>query len=230
MKKFVLFTILLCYSASICIAQNRRTPVKTIEAKLTRTQTIAEFSEIEWKVLTDALQAEDWKTSAPLASRYLEKLKIDNEKKQLAQLRYFYLYALAGKILAASTSVKAPVEINLMWNELDVAVSKFAGKEFVLPPRRFLPECKTVLNYICAVKDNNRLLRVTATNKAGTMIHSFDYVTFDEKISWGEFIDKEIFLGGKFKRAEFNQDMSKLWVMRLIFEKGFARVIVADKK
>ncbi len=232
MSKFFIFTILLCFSVATGDTQNRRapvkTPIKTIETKLLPA-TVAEFSEAEWKILTDALQAEDWKTSVPLASQYLGKLKIENEKKQLAQLRYFYLYALAGKILAAS-SVKIPIETDSMWNELDAAVGSFVGTEFVLPPRRFMPECKAVLNYICAVKDNDRAVRVTATNKAGTMIHSFDYVTFDEKIFSGEFADKEIFLGGKLKRAEFNQDMSKLWVMRLIFEKGFARVVVAGDK
>ena len=45
-----------------------------------------------------------------------------------------------------------------------------------------------------------------------------------------KFAGKEVFLGGKLKRAEFNQDLSKLWVMRLIFENGFARVIVPNDK
>lgn len=230
MKIFILITILLLFSVSICSAQTRSSaPVKKIESKPILAQPIAEFSEVEWKTLTDALQTEDWKTSALLAAQYLGKLKNENEKKQLAQLRYFYLYALAGKILAAS-SVKIPIETDSLWKELDAAVGGFVGKEFVLPPRRFMPECKAVLNYICAVKDNDRAVRVTATNKAGTMIHSFDYVTFDETIFSGEFADQEIFLGGKLKRAEFNQDMSKLWVMRLVFEKGFARVVVADGK
>ncbi len=227
MNKFILFTITLCLSASIGFSQKRATPVKTSEPK--PTAAVTEFSETEWKILTDALQSEDWKTAAPLAAQYLEKLKTDNEKKQLAQLRYFYLHALAGKILYAA-SVKPSIETDSIWNELDAAVGDFIGKEFVLPPRRFMPECKEVLNYICAARDNERLLRVTATNQEGTMIHSFDYVTFDGKIVLGEFGGKEIFLGGRLKRAEFNQDMSKLWVMRLIFEKGFLRVVLTDEK
>jgi len=230
MKKIILITITLCFSVSICSAQTRKTPVKKVEPKQVQAQTVTEFSEAEWKILIDALQAEDWKTSAALAAQYLEKLKIDNEKKQLAQLRYFYLYALAGKILQASAAAKIPIETDSMWNELDAAIGNFTNKEFVLPPHRSLPECKEVLNYICAVRDNDRLLRVTATNKEGTMIHSFDYVLFDEKIALDEFGGKEVFLGGRLKRVEFNQDMSKLWVMRLIFEKGFARVVVADEK
>lgn len=226
MKKFILLTILLCFSVPICFAQQRKTPVKTIEPKPVQMPTVTEFSETEWKSLTDALQAENWNISALLASRYLEKLKTDNEKKQLAQLRYFYLYALAGKILAASASVKVPIETDSMWKELDAAVGNFVGQEFVLPPRHSLPECKNVLNYICPVKNNDRALRVTATNKQGTMIHSFDYVMFDEKVSLGKFTGEEIFLGGRLKKIEFNQDLSKLWIMRLIFEKGFARVLL----
>jgi hypothetical protein len=229
MKRFILAVFLLCFSVSICFAQKPKTSVEPIKQKPLPTPIVAEISDAEWKILIDALQTENWKTSSLLAAQYLEKLKNDNEKKQLAQLRYFYLYALAGKILAAYNS-KIPVEKNSIWKELEIAVSSFAGKEFVLPPRRFLPECKAVLNYICAVRNNDRLLRVTATNKEGVMIHSFDYVTFDEKISWGELIEKESFLGGKLKKAEFNQDMSKPWVMRLTFDKGFVRVIVEDNK
>jgi hypothetical protein len=229
MKKFILFTILLCFSVSISTAQKPKTAATPINPKLIQPTTVTEISGAEWTILIDALQAENWKTAALVASQYLEKLKTDNDKKQLAQLRYFYLYALAGKILAASTS-KIPVEKSSLWRELDTAVGNFIGKEFILPPRQFLPECKAVLNYICAVKDNDRLLRVTATNKEGVMIHSFDYVTFDEKISWGELIENQAFLGGKLKRAEFNQDMSKPWVMRLIFDKGFIRVVVTDNK
>lgn len=226
MKKFILFTILFCSFNLICAAQKPKTPVKKVEPKTIEPQSIPEISDADWKNLTDVLKAEDWNKSAALAAQYLQNLKADNEKKHLAQLRYIYLYALAGKILAAS-SVKVPIETDSLWKELDEAVGSFIGKEFVLPPRRFLPECKDVLNYICPVKNNDRLLRVTATNDEGTMIHSFDYVSFDEKISLDKFADTETFLGGRLKRAEFNEDMSKLWVMRLIFEKGFVRVVVS---
>lgn len=229
MKKFILFTILFCISVSVGFAQKSKTPIKKTAPKTVQPQTITEISEADWKILTDALQTEDWNKSAALASQDLQKLKTDNEKKQLARLRYFYLYSLAGKILAAS-SAKVPVETDSMWKELDAAIGNFVGKELILPPRRFLSECKAVLNYICPVKSNERALRVTATNREGTAIHSFDYVVFEEKISLEKFAEQEIFLGGKLKRAEFNQDMSKPWVMRLIFEKGFVRVVIADDK
>jgi hypothetical protein len=69
-------------------------------------------------------------------------------------------------------------------------------------------------------------LRVTATNKDATAIISFDYVLFDTKVDLKEFTAKDAFLGGTLKKVEFNNDMSKPWVMRLIFEKGFARVVI----
>jgi len=229
MKKIILYTILLCLFVPICFAQKRQTPINTAKPQPVQTPTATTISDTEWKILTAALQTENWEKSALLASQYLQKIKIDNEKKQLAQLRYFYLYALAGKILTFS-SAKKTLEENAAWKELDKAVGSFIGKEFVLPPRRLLNDCKEVLNYICAVKDNDRALRVTATNRAGTAIHSFDYVGFNEKILSGEFAERETFLGGKLKTVEFNQDMSKPWVMRLIFEKGFVSLVVKNDK
>lgn len=229
MQKFIVFTFLLCCGISLTFAQTKKTPVKKSAASPVQSPSVSEFSAAEWKNLTDALQAENWKTSALTAAGYLEKLKTDNERKQLAQLRYFYLYSLAGKILAASAAETVADE-NLLWNELDKAVGGFIGKEIVAPPRPFLPECRAVLNYVCAVRDNDKLLRVTATNQEGTLIHSFDYVLFDEKVSWGEYVGKEMFVGGKLKRAEFNHDSSKSWAMRLIFESGFVRIVGSNDK
>ncbi len=229
MKKLIALTIFLGCFAAASAAQTIKSPVKKVAPTPVQTAVVSELSDAEWKNLTDALRKEDWTNAAPLAAGHLKKLKTDNEKKQLAQLRYFYLYSLAGKILAASVA-RIPVDKSAMRKELDDAVSSFIGKEIVQPPRPFLPECKAVLNYICAVRDSDKTLRVTATNQEGTMIHSFDYVLFDEKISWGEFVNKEIFLGGKLKRAEFNDDLSKLWVMRLIYENGFVKIVpTADK-
>ncbi len=101
----------------------------------------------------------------------------------------------------------------------------FLGKEFLLPPRQFLSDCQQRVNYICPVKDNDKVLRVTATNKDATMILSFDYVLFDTKLDLNEFAATQAFLGGTLKKVEFNDDLSKPWVMRLIFEKGFVRVV-----
>lgn len=229
MKKFVIAAPLLCFSAALCLAQTPAASVEPTKPKLRQAQSVTAISDAEWELLINALQTEDWKNSSVYAARYLKKLTNDNERKQLARLRYFYLYALAGKILAAYHS-EIPIEKNSLWLELETAAHSFTGKEVILPPRRLLVECKDVLNYICAVKNNERALRVTATNRQGTMIHSFEYVLFDEKIALDKLDGNENFLGGRLKNVEFNQDLSKPWVMRLIFDKGFVRVVVADDK
>lgn len=217
------------FLAAWCLAQKIQTPVKTALPKTPPVEKVTEISESEWKSLTDALLAEDWKSSTLLTSQYLQKLAADNDKKQLAQLRYLHLYGLAGRILAVSNAV-VPIDRDALWKELDAAVGGFVGKEFLLPPRQARAECRDLLNYICPVKGSERALRVTATDRAGTAIHSFDYVTFGRKIALNEFAGKETFVGGRFKKAEFNQNLSKPWVMRLFFEDGFLRVIIPDEK
>jgi len=222
MKKVFLLIALINIFSLFGAAQKPNAPVKTIKPAANSAPVIKEISEPEWKVLTDALQAEDWTKSVSTAALYLQKLKIDNDKKQLAQLRYLRLYAIAGKILAVS-GANVPADTDALWKELDDAASEFNGKEFVLPPRQYLNECEKRVNYICRVADNDRALRITATNKEGTAIHSFDYVAFDEQNSLSSLPESQLFLGGFLKRVEYNQDDSKPWVMRLIFEKGFVR-------
>lgn len=227
MKKFILVAILSCLFFSICSAQKRRTPAGTIKSQPTETLAVAEISDAEWKILTAALQAEEWTKAAALAAQYLKRLTTDNDKKQLAQLRYFYLYGLAGEILAFSDA-KLSIEEEAAWTELNEAVGNFTNKEFILPPHQFSSDCKKSVNYICAARDNDHALRITETNRSGTAIYSFDYILFDEKIVPGESSANKIFLGGNLRRAEFNQDLSKRWVMRLIFEKGFVNLVPAD--
>lgn len=201
-------------------AQKAGSPTKTIKPPPVSAPAVTTISDAEWKVLTNDLQAEDWTKAAAAAARYLNKLKIDNDKKQLAQLRYLRLYTLAGKILAVQ-GAKVPADNDALWKELDDAVSEFNGEELVLPPHRYMNDCQKRVNYICRVADNDRALRVTATNDEGTAIHSFDYVIFDDANSLSNLPESELFLGGVLKRIEYNQDVSKPWIMRLIFEKGF---------
>ncbi len=93
MKKLILYTILLCLFVPVCFAQKRQTPISPAKPQPVQTPTATTISDTEWNILTATLQTENWEKSAFLASQYLQKIKIDNEKKQLAQLRYFYLYA-----------------------------------------------------------------------------------------------------------------------------------------
>jgi len=222
LKKSALSVVLFCVSAVICLAQ---TPVEASKPVQSQPTNSLEISENEWKILTDALGTEDWEKAAFFASLLLSRTKADNEKKQLARLRYFYLYALAGKILETSDA-KQTIKKEATRKELEKAVETFIGKEFLLPPRQFLSDCEQRVNYICPVKDNEKALRVTATNKDATAILSFDYVLFDTKVDLNELTAKQAFLGGTLKKVEFNDDISKPWVMRLIFEKGFARVVI----
>lgn len=226
MKKIVFLIALLNLFGAYGFAQEAKVPLKT-PAPPMQTPKVSELAAAEWKTLTDALQTENWTKAAALAADYLQKLKTDNDKKQIAQLRYIRLYALSGKILVAAN---IPAETDALWRELDDAASEFSGREFVLPPRRYLRQCRKVANYICPVADNERALRVTATNKTGTAIHSFDYVVFDDKNSLTDLSESELFLGGNLKKVEYNQDSTKPWVMRLIFEKGFVSVVSAINK
>ena len=225
MKKLIFFSILLCFSVTFCFAQKIVRIEKPTQTTPVLNQFPTEISDKEWQIMNDSLRAEDWEKSAALASQLINRIKIDNEKKQPAQLRYLYLYSLAGKIVAYSEARK-PVEEEAARNELKKAAESFIGKEFVMPPRRFLANCNQVLNYICTVKNNDNALRVTATNKEGTAIHSFETVVFDQKIDLKEFIEKETFLGGILAKVEFNKNKSNLWIMRLSFVKGFVRVVV----
>lgn len=240
MKKVVFLVFLASVFSISGAAQKSNAPVKSVKPTATTKPVVAkpiaakpvvakqvaakpiaaEISETEWKVLADALQAEDWTKSASTAALYLGKLKADNDKKQIAQLRYLRLYALAGKILAVA-GANVPADTDALWKDLDDAASEFNGKEFILPPHSYLNECEKRVNYICRVADNDRALRVTATNKDGTAIHSFDYVVFDDKNLLNNLPESELFLGGTLKRIEYNQDASKPWVMRLTYEKGF---------
>jgi hypothetical protein len=208
-------------------AKQIQTSSKTDKPKKISTSTQAVISEGEWKNVTDALKAEDWGKSSALSTKLLNQIKTDDEKKRLAQLRYFHLFALAGRIFQFVSAGEQLKEAEA-WKDLDAAIKNFTGQEFVLPPRRFLGDCSQALNFICQVKDNEKALRVTATNSEGTLIHSFEYVLFREKIDLKEFANKEIFLGGNLKRVDFNNDLTKTWAMRLFFENGFIRVIVAE--
>ena len=181
----------------------------------------------EWSVMIDSLKSEKWENSAFYASGLLRRLKTDNDKKQIAQLRYFYLFSLAGKILKFHDAGKT-AEKEAAWLELDKAVTEFTGKEFILPAREYRSICDKNLNFICPVTGNEKAFRTAATNKDAKAIHSFDYVLFDQKIDLSQYSDKQVFLGGTLKRVEFNDDLTEPWVMYLIFEKGFVRVAVDE--
>lgn len=213
MKNFSLLLILAFLTVFPAFGQKRKTPVKPARAK--QTAAPVEISVKEWNAITDALDKEDWTQAATLSSLALNKLKTDNGKKQLARLRYFYLYALAGKVIAAK----------MTYAELEKTVSSFIGKDFLMPARAISTDCTKMLNYICASKDDAQVLRVTATNKAGTAIHSFEYVETAENFDTAQNSGKSAFLGGTLQKAEFNERKSNIWIMRLYFRNGFVNIV-----
>lgn len=238
MKKIFAAAILLCSAAIFCAGQKstvaakpkkqpvKPTPTKTAPAvKPSTAKEITEISAADWKILTDALTAENWDTAAALAARLVSRLKTDNEAKQLAQLRYFYLYSLAGRISQSAAAKDLNAE-KAARDELTKTVVEFTGEEFVLPPRPFRADCRNVLNFVCPIAGNEKAFRAAATGKDATEILSFDYVLFDRKIDVRKYAENNVFLGGVLRRAEFNEDRTKPWIMRLTFVGGFARIIL----
>jgi hypothetical protein len=223
MRKSVLTIVLISLAVSGVWAQKRQSPVKKPTPKTVPIKSITEIPAADWGLLSEALQKENWNKSAELAWQYLQKLSTDNSQKQLAQLRYIYLFSLAGKILEFNKTGNA-TEAEKTWTELDRVLETFIGKEFLLTARPFSLECGKKLNYICQVKNQPNALRITATNQEGNAIHSFDYVLFDASVNLKDFDEKPAFVGGTLQKAEYNEDKSKPWVIRLFFNKGFVRV------
>lgn len=224
MPKFIFIALFVCLAAVGVFAQKPRVPAK-VTPRNVPFKTVTEISVEDWAALANALDKEDWKQSAALAAQHLLMLKNDNDKKQLAQLRYIYLYSLAGQILVANARGDA-LESERVWTELDKVMTTFINKEFVMPPRPFTTDCEKKINVVCQVKDTPNALRTTATNREGSAIHSFDYVQFDTPVSLKEFDGKDTFLGGILRRAEYNEDKSKPWILRLFFNNGFMRVVM----
>ncbi len=204
---FTFFTILLLLNVgSFC--QSGKTPVKT-KPKVPAAIPLppAEISETEWNELVKSFAAEDWDQTVLLSSSFLKKFKTDNEKRELAQIRYFYLFSLAGKVSQSK----------MTFDQLKTLSVSLIGQKFLMPGRKVLADCKKALNYICAMKQYYRTWRVTATNREFTAIHAFEYIQLPEKVDTALYPDKEVVLGGKLLKIEFNPKQEVSWIMRLYF-------------
>lgn len=186
---------------------------------------VSEISDKDWGALAGALSREEWDNSVKLSTDLLAHLGTENEKKQLAQLRYLHIFSLAGRLNSLITGKNASA-IEPARTDLSAATVRFTGQEMVMPLRSFAILCKGKVNFVCPVKDNASALRITATNKDGDAILSFDYVMFDDTVNLADLDGRKVFLGGTLDRAEFNDNASKPWIMRLFFKKGFARISV----
>lgn len=183
-----------------------------------------EISDGDWKSLIDAAQVENWSKTAMLAESYLTKVNIENDKKQIARLRYILLYALAGKIIEASTAKDKTEEIKAR-AELEKTANEFVGKEFFMPSREIARRCEGWLNYVCRSNQQPDVLRVTATNHSGIAIFSFEYVRLKEEFFTLKNSGKEVILNGVLDKFEINPELSNIWIMRLFFENGSANLV-----
>lgn len=223
MKKLFLFIIFISLASYSVVAQTRKSsakpaPKKTVPvaqtSALANSSAAVEIPAEEWNGIVKNIEAEDWNKSSALTLAALKKLKNDNEKKQLARLRYFYIYSLTGKI----------AQKTMLPSELERISEAFVGQDFLMPSRQILADCTGKVNYVCTVKADEKSLRVTATSKSAT-IHSFEYVKLSDKFDASGNDGKEVFLGGKLQKIEIGTYKDNIKIVKLYFEDGFADLV-----
>src|SRR5205085_184392 len=171
-----------------------------------------EVTEKQWHDVLVAVSNEEWDTAFDLSSKYLKQLKVDDER--MPRLRYIYLYDAAGRVSEGGMS----------YDELERAVKGFEGKEVVLPYRPIGGDCRGDLNFICASEGSKDRLIVAATNKAGTTIHSFEYVQLKEKFDAASHEGEEASIGGVIDAIKLNPNKSKVLIMRIYITGGVVKL------
>ena len=212
MKQFIVITICLLLAGVTSLSQTKKTPVKS--AVTVPVAAVSEISNVEWNEITKALEVENWDKATLLSSIALRKLTTDNDKKQLASLRYFYLYSLAGKIQAKTTT----------YAEFEKISQAFIGKDFLMPSRRVSADCAGKVNYVCEVINDAMSVRVTATNKTANLIHFFEYTQLNEFFDVSINNRKKVFLSGKLEKVESDLK-NNIRLIRLFFADGKAEIV-----
>ncbi len=205
---------------SVAGAQTRRGGGRAVTPAV---RPVNEFSAKDWERLGGALAREDWSPAVAMSRDMLARLTRENDKRQLAQLRYLHVFALAGQTNAyiSGGNGRGAAE---SWTTLDAVLKTLDGKEMVMPARAFESDCRNRVNFVCPVRGNQRALRVTSTTKEGDAILSFEYFSFDSEVPFSELERKKVFLGGILEKAEFNSDQNQPWIVRLFFRKAEAGV------
>lgn len=183
-----------------------------------------EISAEDWGRLEAVLLREDWSGAAALAKEFLDELQTETKDRQMARLRYIYIYALAGRIIEHARLGEKTAELEAR-RTLEKAAEDFIGKEFVFPVRTILADCEGVVNYVCESKENPGFLRIAATNAAGNAIHSFEYIDMHSLLDTTKHSKKAVVLGGFLKAVRFKPGEPFKGVMVLQFENGFVRNI-----
>jgi hypothetical protein len=215
MQRFIIVIACLFVAAGGSFAQKRKTPAKPSTPKPAPVTTVSELPEGEWSGIIRALEAEEWDKSSMLSGNALKKLRFENDKNQLARLRYIYLFSSAGRVAQGKMTA----------TELQNIAQTFVGQAFIMLDRNALTNCQNSLNYVCPVKANKSALRVSATNKAFTTIHSFENVKLLQPFDFTQNNLKNVFVGGTLRQVEVNQKPEKVWIMRLSFENGWVQMV-----
>ena len=230
MRSFIIFLSLFCFLTSSVFAQTSEIPIKKenpLEAGKDKFA-VKQISKEDWRIMEDALLADNWAKSARLAKNYLEKLKFETSDKQIARLRYIYLYSLAGKVLSYSFAERNTEEEKAR-EELKRVSNELIGERFMFPTRRILTECTDVLNYICPAKNKPGFLYVIAANQTGTVASpSIEYFDMGLNFDIEKHNKKVAVLTGVLDRVEFNPKKTNVWIMRLYFEDGFVAYLFDD--
>lgn len=184
----------------------------------------------DWNKIESALELEDWNKTIALAEEYQQKLSAETKDLKKARLRYIYLYALAGKVIAYSFSGDREQE-DAARKRLEVAAKSYVGREFVFPVRKILADCKGAVNYVCDSKENPGFLRISATNSNGTSIHFSEYIELrGVNLDVRKHNESDVILGGILKGIRLNPKKSNTLVMTLQFEDGFVQKIYPKTK
>jgi hypothetical protein len=215
MQKVFIIIACLFVAAGAGFAQTRKTPAKPSASKPAPVTTVSELPAAEWSGIIKALEAEDWEKASLLSGNALKKLRLENDKNQLARLRYIYLFSLAGRVAQSKMTA----------TELQNIAQAFVGQPFIMLDRNALTNCQNSLNYVCPVKANQSALRVSATNKAFTTIHSFENVKLLQPFDFTQNNLKNVFVGGTLRQVEVNQKPEKVWIMRLSFDNGWVQIV-----
>lgn len=219
-KKHAMAGVMLAVAFFVAAA-DAQTKKPRRSAPSTSTAKVAAISDRDWGILSGTFDREEWQTAVRLSGEHIDRLEKENDKKQLAQLRYLHVLALAGRTNSYITGKNEPAAAD-SWLDLEAAVRRFKGTELVAPARKFEANCAGKVNFVCPVRGDSRSLRVTATNKNGDSILLFEYFLFDDELNAASFKDKRLFLSGSLERAEYNEDTAKPWIVRLFFRNSAA--------
>jgi len=164
----------------------------------------------EFNDLITSLQNEDWQNANKLSLTCLKKVpENDKDNADAALLRYMFIYSEAGLMNDQKVS-KSQALKNII---------NFKGQLIILPGHPVA--LKYALNTIQLVNNKTDSLFITATNRNGTDIFSFEYVILKDKWPIDDFKNQD---GKAYRLAGIIQSLSvegnMLPRFRIIIDQG----------